>query len=180
MAPPPVLPVWTPAPPNLPDGYVGIPYSQDFVFGVYSDTPPIDSITDSFTEPPGLSTPIPNPVQVPVPGGSNYVFTISGTPTTVGSYSFTIGLYNAFSGTISIVTYNINILAVPPSPPSDPATLRYFDNANVVPTPQGVQSLFNNEPANVWLGWDAENCKLCITNYNRTRIICCYQGNFNS
>jgi hypothetical protein len=55
------------------------------------------------------------------------------------------------------------------------ASLRYFDNTNNVPAPQSVQSNFNNEPADVWLGYDAANCQLCITNYNRTVIICCIQ-----
>jgi hypothetical protein len=54
-----------------------------------------------------------------------------------------------------------------------PANLRYLDNANVVPAPQGVQVPFNDEPGNVWLGYDAAQCALCITNYNRTIIICC-------
>jgi hypothetical protein len=56
----------------------------------------------------------------------------------------------------------------------DPANLRYFDNANVVPAPQGVQAPFNDEPQNVWLGWDSAQCLLCITNYNRTVVICCF------
>ena len=33
----------------------------------------------------------------------------------------------------------------------NPATLQYFDNANVVPAPQGVNVPFNNEPQNVWI-----------------------------
>jgi hypothetical protein len=56
------------------------------------------------------------------------------------------------------------------------ATLRYFDNTNNPVAPQGVQSDFNNEPADVWLGYFAQACQLCITNYNRTVIICCFQG----
>lgn len=59
-----------------------------------------------------------------------------------------------------------------------PADLIYFDNSNVVPAPQGVTAPFNDEPANVWLGWDGSQCLLCVTNYNRTQIICCFQGQF--
>lgn len=58
----------------------------------------------------------------------------------------------------------------------NPASLIYFDNANVVPAPYGVQVPFNNEPQNVWLGYDAAQCALCITNYNRTNVICCFQS----
>lgn len=60
--------------------------------------------------------------------------------------------------------------------PATAATLKYFDNSNNVPAPQGVQSDFNNEPADVWLGYYPESCQLCIANYNRTVLICCFQG----
>jgi hypothetical protein len=74
---------------------------------------------------------------------------------------------------------------MPVSPPQfpNPATLFYYDNANVVPAPVGVSGgssngnnpvLFNNEPANIWMGWDQATQRLCIANYNRTVVICCF------
>jgi hypothetical protein len=54
------------------------------------------------------------------------------------------------------------------------ASLRYLDNTNNVPAPQGVQGDFNNEPADYWLGYDSVNCALCVTNYNRTIVLCCF------
>lgn len=163
---------WTPAasPPNLPSGYVGVPYSLPFQYGLIANGY-ADSFTDTFTEPPGLAVNY-------VGWDGNDLFQLSGTPTTPGIYTFTIALFNTIDGPISSVTYTIEILATPPFVFPNPANLIFFDNANVVPAPQGVTAPFNDEPANVWLGWDAEQCVLCVTNYNRLRIICCFQGQF--
>jgi hypothetical protein len=54
--------------------------------------------------------------------------------------------------------------------------LKYFDNSNNVPSPQSVQAPFNDEPADVWMGYDVATGQLCITNYNRTTIITCFAG----
>jgi hypothetical protein len=59
-----------------------------------------------------------------------------------------------------------------------PATLAYFDNTNNTPAPYGVTVPFNNESQDVWLGWNSATCQLCVTNYNRTVVICCFQGVF--
>jgi hypothetical protein len=95
-------------------------------------------------------------------------------PTPPGTYPFTVQFFDGVN-LVGEATYNLVVNECLPTP-TDPTTLRYFDNANVVPAPQGVQVPFNDELSNVWLGYDAAQCRLCITNYNRTRIICCYQG----
>ena len=63
----------------------------------------------------------------------------------------------------------------------DPKLLLYFDNANAVPAPYGVKKPFNNEPADVWMGYDLATGQLCITNSNRTAIINCFtSGDFGN
>lgn len=175
-----------PEPIVIPNGTVGVPYS----FNITPPPPPSSAmdpvhIRTSSAPPPPPFLPIPPPDFLTCgltwqlnPGD---VLNVYGTPTTPGTYQFMFQVYNVpdppYPDPYSSRLFQITIDA-PPNPPADPATLRYFDNANVVPAPQGVQAPFNDEPANVWLGWDAEYCRLCITNYNRTRIICCFQGNF--
>lgn len=58
----------------------------------------------------------------------------------------------------------------------NPKTLLYLDNANRVPAPYGVNVPFNDEPQDIWLGYDVASNQLCITNYNRTTVIGCYSG----
>lgn len=52
--------------------------------------------------------------------------------------------------------------------------LAFFDNSNVIPANQAIGVPFNNEFGNVWMGWDNANSQLCITNYNRLSVICCF------
>jgi hypothetical protein len=58
----------------------------------------------------------------------------------------------------------------------DPKKLAYFDNANHVPAPYGVNVPFNQEQKDIWLGYDEMTGQLCITNFNRTVIIVCIGG----
>jgi hypothetical protein len=56
----------------------------------------------------------------------------------------------------------------------NPAGLKYFDNSNNTPAPQGVQVAFNQESQDVWIGYDAATSQVCITNYNRTLTLACF------
>jgi hypothetical protein len=58
----------------------------------------------------------------------------------------------------------------------DPKKLAYFDNANHVPAPYGVNVPFNQEQKDIWLGYDEMTGQLCITNFNRTVIIVCFSA----
>lgn len=60
-----------------------------------------------------------------------------------------------------------------------PATLVYFDQANRVPAPQGVNSPFNNESQDIWMGYDQATGQLCFTNFSRTTVIGCIGGTAN-
>jgi hypothetical protein len=93
-APPPVPPVITsPAPGTLPDGTVGVPYSVTLT--ATSGTPPYNWSVPPGTLPPGLSL-------GPLSGQ------ITGTPTTNGTYTFTVTVTDANSLTNS-QTYTITI-----------------------------------------------------------------------
>jgi hypothetical protein len=77
---------------------------------------------------------------------------------------------------LHIFNYNRTgiIGSIPFSPaPVDPKTLQYCDNTNNVPTTPGVNSAFNNEPADLWIGYDRTINQICITNYDRTVLIGC-------
>jgi hypothetical protein len=58
----------------------------------------------------------------------------------------------------------------------NPSGLKYFDNSNNTPAPQGVQVAFNQESQDVWIGYDTATLQVCITNYNRTVTLVCFAG----
>lgn len=78
-----------------------------------------------------------------------------------------------YNRTITICCYEPQVVL-----PTLIKNIRYIDNSNVVPNLASYKVVptppFNDEPSNVWIGFDMVNLRLCIMNYNRTIIICCY------
>jgi hypothetical protein len=162
----------------FPNAVVGVPYNQDYHY-LNDPTVWLDAQACAASPNPTPCSWVgsgPNPfINNWVSGLSNdSTFNISGTPTAPGVYTFNAAFFDNLAPLNAPVWQVFQLTVVAPTPFPNPADLRFFDNANVVPAPQGVTAPFNDEPANVWLGWDGANCRLCITNYNRLIIICCF------
>ena len=100
---PPVCPTITLSPSTLPNGTVGVAYSQTILGS--GGTAPYSFGVTSGTLPPGLTL---------TPAG-----VLAGTPTTAGSSTFTIRGTDA-NGCFAEITYTIVVAAAPPVPPVCP------------------------------------------------------------
>lgn len=161
----------------FPSGTVGVPYYQDYYY--LNDPTSWGDIQGCGAGAPPAVTPCswnPTPnlfLNNWVSGVSNNVkLEVFGTPTTPGVFTFNACFYDISIQVVYWQVFQLTIL--PATTPSDPATLRYLDNTNNSPVPYGQNNFFNNEPADFWLGYDMVNHKICVTNYNRTTILCCF------
>jgi len=98
-AEPPGCPVLTLAPPTLPNGTIGVAYSQTITAS--GGTPPYTFAVTSGVPPPGLVLSIAG--------------VLSGTPTTAGTYTFTVRATDSL-GCFAEVTYTIVIVSAPGCP----------------------------------------------------------------
>jgi hypothetical protein len=170
----------------LPSGVVGFPYtSGDLSSGKsaggvppWTLTAPEVPLTYSLSAgalPGGLAFDFPSPlaaVVVPPDAAGVNIIKAVGTPTTPGVFDFTINWrsaeFPAFGNEVS-VSYRITIGA------PNAADLKYFDHADFPPTEINTPSDFNNDLLGLWLGYDAVNKLICITNSHRSVVLYCMQ-----
>ncbi|WP_296599920.1 putative Ig domain-containing protein [Phenylobacterium sp.] len=121
---------------SLPGGTVGAAYSQ--ALGASGGTSPYSFGVTSGALPPGLAL-----------GGG-----VAGTPTTAGTYNFTITVTDAASAT-ALQAYSVTIAASPPPPPPPPPP--------VVAQPATVETAYQTATQTITLASSGEDATFTVT-----------------